>query len=291
MKCPHDAKMAVIFAFFNRHSTFYLLLFTFGFINQFMVAISVVIITFNEERNLARCLSSLKNIADEIVVVDSYSTDGTIDIASGFGARVLLNSFAGYGRQKNFAAQQAAHNWVLSLDADEVVSPELERSILEMKKGPGHNVYEVPRLTNYCGQWIKHCGWYPDRQTRLFDRTKGRWEEQKVHEYWRPDNDGAPKGILTGDLLHYSFTTINEHLAKIEKYSELGARVAIEKGKNAGLLKIWLYPKWRFFVDYYIRRGFLDGFYGYVICKLAAHAAFIKYTKTRLYRSNEGRDL
>src|ERR1700748_1157315 len=142
-----------------------------------MVKISVVIITFNEEKNIGRCLNSVRNIADEIIVADSFSTDNTVSIAKGYDAKVISRAFVGYAEQKNHATQQAANDWILSLDADEELTPALEHSIAEFKKDPKHNVYQMPRLTNYCGKWIKHCGWYPDKQTRLYDRTKGKWEE------------------------------------------------------------------------------------------------------------------
>ena len=248
-----------------------------------MIKLSIVVITYNEEKNLERCLNSVLDVADEIIIADSSSTDNTVSIAKHFNARVIDHPFAGYGEQKNFATAQASNDWILSLDADEALTPELRKSILEIKKGPKHAVYEMPRITNYCGKWIRHCGWYPDRQTRLYDRTKGKWEERKVHEYWRPDETSGKKGLLKGDLLHYSFATISEHLKKIEKYTELGAIAAVEDGKDASLLKIAVYPKWRFLVDYVIRLGFLDGFYGYLICRLAGYAAFLKYSKIRAY--------
>jgi glycosyltransferase involved in cell wall biosynthesis len=246
-----------------------------------MLQISVIIITFNEERNIARCLESAKSIADEIIVVDSCSTDKTASIAGDAGAQVIQRRFKGYGEQKNFATSQAANDWILSLDADEVLSPELQQSIRDLKD-TGYAAYEMPRMTNYCGKWIRHCGWYPDRQTRLYNRLKGKWEEKKVHEYWRPDN-GAAKGLLKGDILHYSFTSLDQHLEKIQRYSELAARAATEEGKSASILKILVSPKWHFFSEYFIKLGFLDGFYGYIICRLSAHAAFLKYSKTRLY--------
>ena len=251
-----------------------------------MVRLSVVIITFNEERNLARCLDSVKDIADELVVIDSYSADKTVAIAQSYNARIIQHPFEGYGEQKNFATEHASNDWILSLDADEALTPELKNSIIEIKKDPKLDVYEMHRITNYCGKWIKHCGWYPDSQTRLYNRTKGKWEEKKVHEYWRLDNEADPKGVLKGDLLHYSFTSVSEHLKKIEKYSELGAEEAAEAGKEATLLKVILYPKWRFFNDYIIQLGFLDGFYGFVICRLSAYSAFIKYSKIRQYNQN-----
>lgn len=248
-----------------------------------MVRISVVIITFNEDRNLARCLDSVKEIADEIIIVDSNSTDNTRSVANSYNARIIQNEFTGYGRQKNFATQQAANNWILSLDADEALTSELIRSILEFKNGPGYNVYQMPRLTNYCGKWIRHCGWYPDKQTRLYDRTKGRWTEQKVHEYWQSDDKNDKKGMLKGDLLHYSFASISEHVKKIEKYTELAARDAADKGKKASLLKILVSPRWHFFTEFFLKLGFLDGYYGYIICRLSEYATLIKYSKIRQY--------
>jgi glycosyltransferase involved in cell wall biosynthesis len=248
-----------------------------------MINISVVIITYNEERNLARCLNSIKEVADEIIIVDSFSTDNTIAIAKEYNARFITHEFEGYGEQKNFATQLATNDWILSLDADETLTLELQESILEIKKDPKFDVYQMPRLTNYCGKWIKHCGWYPDKQTRLYNRTKGRWEEMKVHEFWRLDNPEEPIGTLKGDLLHYSFKTLAEHLKKIEKYSELAARAAIEIRKEASLFQVWGAPKWHFFNEFFIKLGFLDGFYGFVICRLSAYATFIKYSKIRQY--------
>jgi len=248
-----------------------------------MIQLSVVIITYNEEKKLPLCLASLQGIADEIIVVDSNSTDNTAAIALEYGARVIQHPFTNYGAQKNFAAQQATHNWILSLDADEALTPALKQSIVAVKQQQKYDVYEMPRLTNYCGQWIKHCGWYPDKQTRLFDRTKGSWREEKVHEYWQLAEINGKKGLLKGDLLHYSFDSISQQLQKIEKYTELAAQAAVGKNKSASLLKIWLSPKWHFFTEYIIKLGFLDGFYGYTICKLSAYAAFVKYTKIRMY--------
>jgi glycosyltransferase involved in cell wall biosynthesis len=250
--------------------------------------LSVVIITLNEERNIGRCLASVKNVADEIIIVDSFSTDNTATIAASYGAKVIQQAFESYGKQKNFATQAAAYHWVLSLDADEALSQELQQSILDVKKQPEHNIYQMPRLTNYCGKWIKHCGWYPDKQIRLYDRTRSKWKEEKVHEYLQSNTPGETIATLKGDLLHYSFYTVSEHLKKIEKYSELAARAAVEQGKNASLLKIWGSPKWHFFTEYIIKAGFLDGFYGYTICKLSAYAAFIKYSKIRMYNLANG---
>ena len=248
-----------------------------------MVKLSVVIITFNEEVNLARCIDSVTNIADELIIVDSNSTDNTLAIAGKYNATIIQRAFTGYADQKEFATRQASHNWILSLDADEEVTPELEKSINDVKRSPKYNVYAMPRLTNYCGKWIRHCGWYPDKQTRLYNRTKGVWAKKQVHEHWQMNDQGEQSGLLKGDLQHYSFRSISEHLKKIEKYSELAAKQAASQGKSASLFKIWASPKWHFFIEYFIKLGLLDGFYGYIICKLSAHATFIKYSKIRLY--------
>jgi len=249
-----------------------------------MLRLSVIIITFNEQANIARCLASVASVADEVVVIDSQSTDATVSVATAMGARVVLHPFEGYAKQKNFATSQATHDWILSLDADEELTPALTQSIIAFKTGgAAHNVYKLPRLTNYCGQWIKHCGWYPDWQTRLYNRTKGQWADRKVHEYWQPHNPSDNKGTLNGDLLHYSFTSIGAHLQKIERYSELAAHAAVENGKSATILKIIFSPFWHFISEYFIKLGFLDGFYGFVICRLSAYSAFVKYTKIRLY--------
>lgn len=248
-----------------------------------MAGLSIVIITFNEEKNLERCLKSVQGIADEIVVVDSHSTDKTPEIARSYNAKLISRDFPGYAAQKNFATGQAANDWILSLDADEELTGKLKESIKTVMTSPGYDVYEMPRVTNYCGKWIRHCGWYPDRQTRLYNRTKGSWEEKKVHEFWRHNSGSAHKGLLTGDLLHYSFTSVSQHIKKIEKYTELAANDAVEKGKDASLLKIVFSPKWHFFTEYILKLGFLDGFYGFTICRLSAYTAFIKYSKIRMY--------
>lgn len=248
-----------------------------------MARLSVAIITYNEEKNIAKCLASVKDIADDIVIVDSASTDNTVAIAKDYGARVIDHPFEGYGQQKNFATDNALYDWVLSLDADEELSPELKQSIMEVKENAEYHVYEMPRLTNYCGQWIHHCGWYPDRQTRLYNRTKGRWIERRVHEYWALNEEGK-KGLLTGDLLHYSFASLADHLAKIEKYTELAAREGAANGKSASIALIIFSPIWHFIHEYVFKLGFLDGIAGYTICRLSAYAAFQKYSRIRAYK-------
>ncbi|MDR3681639.1 MAG: glycosyltransferase family 2 protein [Flavipsychrobacter sp.] len=245
--------------------------------------LSVVVITYNEERNLGRCLASVNGVADEIIVVDSNSTDRTVQIAKDYGATVIQQAFLGYGGQKNFANEQATNNWILSLDADEALTPELKNSILKVKENPVHNAYRFSRFSNYCGAWIKHSGWYPDIKVRLFNRNKGAWKSEKVHEYWELNDNTEKVGDLKGDLLHYTYYTISEQLKQIDKYTELAALDAAERGKDCSIIKIWLVPKWTFISHYFFKLGFLDGYAGYLVCKYIAYYTFIKYSKIRFY--------
>lgn len=244
--------------------------------------LSVVVITLNEEKNIKRCLDSTKNIGDEHVVVDSFSSDNTVEIATEFGARIVSQEFLGYVGQRNYADEVATNDWVLMLDADEVISLELEKSILQIKENPRHNIYELNRMTNYCGKWIKHCGWYPDRKIRLYNRTAGKWVGQLVHEYWEAHNNERV-GHLKGDLLHYSFYTIEEHIKQINKFTELSARANAQNGKSYSVLKMWFGPIIFFVNSFIFKLGFLDGYYGYLVCKFSSYAQLIKYSKTRQY--------
>ncbi len=256
-----------------------------------MTKLSVVIITLNEEKNIERCLRSVMPVADEIVVVDSSSTDRTCEIAQQHGARVVTQAFMGYVKQRAFADECATHNHILAIDADEVLSAELQESISEIKKAPKYNAYRMARLNFYCGLPIKHGGWYPDKKLRLYDRTKGKWHGEMVHEHWQLNHIQEPVGILKGDLLHYTFNTISDHIKQIEKFTEMSARAAVAQGKDCSLLKVWLGPKWTFFAMYIIKLGFLDGYYGLLVCKFSAMAAMIKYAKIRQYArlKREGR--
>jgi len=245
--------------------------------------ISLVIITYNEENNIARCLESVKNIADEIVLIDSYSIDKTVEIARTYGAVVFYHKFNDFGEQKAFAIKQATYDWILSVDADEVLSPELQQSILKAKSDPHYDGYNVNILTNYCGKWIRHCGWYPQPKLRFFNKNKYRFNTNKVHEGIVTSDSRAKISSLQGNLLHYSYKTISDHTKKIELYSELAAINAIDKGERISLLKILFGPPWKFFYHYILRLGFLDGYIGYVICKNIAYSGFIKYIKIKLY--------
>ena len=243
-----------------------------------MHRISAVIITRNEERNIARCLRSLNGVADEVVIVDAESTDRTAAIAKEHGARVTIRQWTDYSDQKNFANSLAQHPYILSLDADEELSAEL-RELLRKEKQKGlRGAYRFPRLTNYCGTWVKHGGWYPDRKTRLFPREKAKWEGAHVHEELKLDP--SLKIIdLYADLLHYSYHSIADHLERIERYSTLHARSMHEAGRKAGPIKILLSPIVKFVQGYLLQLGFLDGSAGFHIARLSAHAVKLKYKK------------
>jgi len=245
-----------------------------------MIKLSVVVITYNEEKNIGRCLSSVKDVADDIVIMDSYSTDETERICKKFNARFFQQKFEGYIEQKNFANSQAKYDYILSLDADEALSPELIRSIKEVKNSTDSYGYTTNRLTNYCGKWIKHGGWYPDKKLRLFDRRKAKWTGYLIHEkveYAEP----VQISHLRGDLLHFSFYSISEHVSQANHFTSIGAKKLFMQGEKAGCMKLFLNPCVKFLRDYFVRFGFLDGYYGYIISRISAHATFLKYIKLR----------
>lgn len=250
-----------------------------------MPHLSVVVITLNEARNIGRCLESVRRVADDVVVLDSASTDDTAAIATSYGARVILQPFLGYVAQKNKVIEYADHDWILSLDADEALSPELEASLLRFKQSPPPQLaYRFNRLTNYCGSWIRHCGWYPDAKVRLFRKDAGAWQGENLHEAWEPRDRHSPIGVLQGDLLHYSYYTLSDHFRQFEKFTEIAAHTAVAAGKDCSIFKVWAAPKWRFFQDYILKGGFRDGYAGYLVCKFSAVAAQLKYAKIRQYR-------
>ena len=245
-----------------------------------MLGISVVIITLNEARNIGRCLDSVRDIADEIIVVDSFSTDRTEEICKQKGARFIQHKFEDYVKQHIYADSQATQDYLLSLDADEALSDELKKSIIDMKKDFEAGAYTMNRMTNYCGQWIKHCGWYPDKKLRLYRKGAGEWTGIRIHESFKL-NDGVKTMHLKGDILHYCFYTISEHVAQANKFTNINALVAFEKGKSAGIIKIFFSPIVKFLRDYIFNLGFLDGFNGFLICQISANATFLKYVKLR----------
>jgi hypothetical protein len=239
--------------------------------------ISAVIITLNEETVIERCIRSLEGIADEVVVVDSFSKDKTVAVAESLGARVIQHAFDGYGPQKRRAVEAAQHEWILSLDADEALSPRLRQSILQAKTHQKAKAYQCNRLTNYCGRWIRHGGWYPDKLVRLWHREAGSISADAVHERWEPAHSQISIGHLKGDLLHYSFPTFATHLRKLVHYSESGAQHDAARGKQASLTKVILGPTWVFVSTYFLKLGFLDGYEGFLIARASAVAAWMKY--------------
>ncbi|MCB0804223.1 MAG: glycosyltransferase family 2 protein [Bacteroidales bacterium] len=251
-----------------------------------MPKLSVVIITLNEEKNIGRCLDSISDVADEIVVVDSYSSDKTEEIVKNKGARFVQHAFEDYVKQHEFADQLATYDHILSLDADEALSEELSKSILVAKKYWKNDGYFMNRKTNYCGKWINHSGWYPDKKLRLFDRRKGKWVGRKIHERFTL-KEGSTTGYLKGDILHYSFPTIADHVAQANKFTDLTSAAAFEAGKKSNIFKIFINPAFKFVRDYFFNRGFLDGYYGFIICQISANATFLKYVKLKqMYRKN-----
>lgn len=252
-----------------------------------MIQLSVVIITLNEEKNIGRCIDSVKEIADEILVIDSFSTDKTREICEKKGARFIENSWGGYIDQKNYANKKASFPYIFSIDADEALSDELKASILKVKKVWQYDGYEMNRITNYCGKWIKHCGWYPDKKLRLFDKRKAKWTGHKIHEYVEMPKD-ATTSFLKGDLFHYSYYSISEHMNQANHFSDLAAEALFEKGKKVNSIKLFFSPISRFIRDYFLKLGILDGFYGFVICQISAHATYLKYVKLKqLYMFKE----
>ncbi|MCQ2286461.1 MAG: glycosyltransferase family 2 protein [Bacteroidales bacterium] len=244
-----------------------------------MNKLSVVIITYNEERNIARCLESIHTIADEVVVVDSFSTDATPQICQQYGVRFIQHEWEGYVKQKNYANTLTSNDLILSLDADEALSEELKSSILDLKEQNIENrVFSMNRLMNYCGKWIHHGGWYPENKIRVFDRRHSYWIGQKVHELlFVPDDFQVIK--LNGDLLHYSYYTIEEHRRQFDKFSTLSSEEIVENGKKPSLFKAYMHGFWRFVRDYFFKLGFLDGRYGWIIAKINANYNFMKYKK------------
>jgi glycosyltransferase involved in cell wall biosynthesis len=249
-----------------------------------MPKISVVIITRNEEKNIGRCIDSVKDIADDIVIIDSFSTDTTEEICKSKGVRFIQHAFIGHIEQKNYAVTHTMYPHVLSLDADEALDDTLKKSIADVKENWKQDGYEMNRLTNYCGTWIKHCGWYPDRKLRLFDKTKGKWGGINPHDKFELQADST-LGRLNGDILHYSYYTIDDHYRQIEYFTTINAKASFDRGKHAPVWKLYIAPAVKFIKDYIVRLGFLDGQAGWQICRLSAWATYVKYKKLRaLYK-------
>ncbi|MBX0291248.1 glycosyltransferase family 2 protein [Hymenobacter sp. HSC-4F20] len=246
------------------------------------VPLSVVIITYNEERNIGRCLEAVRAVADEVVVVDSFSTDNTVAICGQYGAQVVQHAFEGYVQQKNFATAQARHDHVLQLDADEVLTEELRQSILQAKQNWQGAGYTLARLTNYCGSWVRHGGWYPDRKLRLYDRRLGQWTGLLLHERYEL-TPGQPRPLpLTGDALHYSYDSVAQHVSQLNRFTSIAAEELWLRGKRrVSVFHLLLKPWWKFTHGYFLRLGFLDGFAGLSIAAISAWGVFLKFAKLK----------
>jgi glycosyltransferase involved in cell wall biosynthesis len=250
-----------------------------------MQKLSVAMICYNEEAILDKSLAAVQ-WADEIVIVDSFSSDRTLEIAGRYTDKVIQHAWQGYGRQKNLALEQVSCPWVLSLDADEVVSPELAGEIRELLAGnPERAGYRIPRMTCYLGRTLRHA-WYPDHKLRLFQRGRVRWGEEQVHESVYLD---GPSGTLTEPLIHHSFASLEDHLQTLQRYTSLGADDLARAGRSFSLVRLLGSPLVLFVKQYVLKRGFLDGIPGLIASVLSGFHEFVKYAKLYERRTGGGR--
>ena len=242
-----------------------------------MPPLTVTIITLNEARHIDACLAAVA-WADEILVVDSGSTDGTADLARAHGARVIVRDWPGYAAQKTLADAGASHDWILSIDADERVTPELAAEIRATLNNatPDRPGYRIPRVTWHLGRWIRTTDWYPDYQLRLYDRRRARWKSRLVHE--SVEVDSVP-GQLRHDLQHYAYRDIAHHLEAINRYTTLAAQQMREDGRRAGLTDLLLHPPLAFLRNYLLKRGIMDGTVGFIISAMNTQYVFLKFAK------------
>ncbi|MGD8569146.1 MAG: glycosyltransferase family 2 protein [Gammaproteobacteria bacterium] len=247
-----------------------------------MPKISACIISYNEEKKIEDCLRSLDGVADEIIVVDSLSSDATRDIARKYTDKIFEQAFLGHVEQKNLAVSKASHDWILSLDCDERLSEPLKASIVAIKDQlDSADAYRMARKTFYVYRWLNHC-WYPDKKVRLFNKHKARWGGINPHDKVIVDSDRIVP--LQGDILHYSFDSISAHLQTLDKFTDIGANEIIKRGKKVTLLSPFTHATWTFIRMYILRRGFLDGFAGLVASLLSFMHVFVKYSKVIFYR-------
>ncbi len=251
------------------------------------VKITGVVMTYNEEERILDCLTSIKYVSDEIVVVDSFSSDGTEAICNEFGVKFIKHNFEGYIEQRQFAISHAANEYILVLDADEILSTDLITEINTIKNNWEYDAYLFNRLTNYGGKWIRHCGWYPDKKTRLFHRDRIKIHGQNPHDRILV-SEGFDSSWVKKDILHYSYTSISNHIEKTNSFSKIAAESAFKQGKKSTLIfHIILKPLYQFIEEYFFRRGFLDGYYGFVICTISSFGKFLKFVKLReLHKSS-----
>src|SRR5690606_30552724 len=250
------------------------------------VKISAIVLTYNEEAKIANCLESLTGVADEIVVVDSFSTDGTEAICRRYDARFVQHAYKGYTVQQNYALEVATYDHVLVLDADEWLSDELRASVLAVKQNwDTEGGYRMNRLTNYYGKWLKRGGAYPDAKVRLWDKRVAKWGGEDPHGLVAIDPSKVKN--LRGDLLHYSYVHVGEHIAQLNYYSQQSALVKYRAGKRANfLVNLILSPLFRFVSTYIFRGGFLEGFHGFAYCSLQSYLTLLKYIRLYDYNRN-----
>ncbi len=243
-----------------------------------MHPLSVVIITFNEEQNIGRCIRSVTDIADEIIVLDSYSTDNTVEIARQLGATIYQEKFRGYIGQKNYAIKLASHDYILSLDADEALDNELASSILLVKENFPLRAYRMNRCTKYCGRFMRHGLWYPDKKIRLFDKRIAKWGGLNPHDKIELQ-EGLTFHHLKGNILHYAFDTTEDLVWRNNRISSIAAMSLYTTGRRSSWYKMLIRPAWAFLNGYFFKLGFLDGFEGFSFAVNTAHQVFQKYSK------------
>ncbi|MBN2662063.1 MAG: glycosyltransferase family 2 protein [Bacteroidales bacterium] len=252
-----------------------------------MSKISAVIITFNEENNIERCVNSLNGVVDEIIVLDSFSSDKTPEICKRLNVRFKQHAFDGHIEQKNRVMNMASYDYVLSLDADEFLSDELKSSILQIKSADfTSDAYYFNRLNYYCGKAIKHGAWYPDKKIRLWNKNKGKWGGKNPHDTVILQNY-SNKIFLSGDLNHYSFLSVNQHVEQINKFSLIKAQNDFHLKKKPSVFKMILKPLYKFLIAFFFKAGFLDGFYGFVVAINSSHAEFLRHAKLKELYKNE----
>jgi len=250
-----------------------------------MAKISACIISYNEEKKIEACLKSLQGIVDEIIVVDSLSTDRTLEITKKYTDKIFEQKFLGHIEQKNLAITKASNDWILSLDCDEQITDELKESILKVKNNLEQaDAYKVARRTFYVYRWLNHC-WYPDHKIRLFNKNTAHWAGTNPHDHIELSGNNVV--TLKGDLLHYSFDSISGHIQTLDSFSEIGANEIIRKNKKVNILSPWTHGLWTFLKIYIFKRGFLDGYAGLVVAVLSGVHAFVKYNKVLFKRWKE----
>lgn len=253
-----------------------------------MKPLSVVIITYNEEKNIGRCIESVQAVADEIIVLDSVSTDRTKQICESYNIRFIEQPFLGYVRQKNLALEMAVNDYVLCIDADEALDETLRKNILLVKdRNFPSDIYSMNRLSSFCGQWIKHGSWYPDRKIRLINKHKARWAGLDVHEKITADQ-GTSSMHIKGDILHYTYDTIEDIILRTNQFTNIQVKGMFKAGKRASAFKLMINPLIAFLWSYLFRLGFLDGYYGFIVARFASYSTLIKYSKLlQMQRSQE----